>query len=257
MKKFLVLCLFSFVSSNIFAQQNALASFPQGDSAFDAYIYKNLFTTDSAIKNKTSGIVKVKFTITEGGFVENVMLVNGIGFGCDEQAIKMISEMPRWTAGIYNTVAIKSTFSKNISFTLSTPIGKGKQLAETKVMIAKPIEIIKYENIVPEKPKEVVSQNTFEMLKNYLKKNFTMPKSISKKWEGDFTARFYLDGYGKVIETKIIAGADATIDSYIINLLGNFKGIEPPYKSIQKLASNYTLQITFAKNKIMEVFLKP
>lgn len=45
----------------------------------------------AALKNNITGKVVVEYTITPEGNTKNIMVVEGIGYGCDEEAKRIIS----------------------------------------------------------------------------------------------------------------------------------------------------------------------
>ncbi len=67
-----------------------------GIDAMYAYIRQNLNYPRLAIDNSISGKVVVSFVIMPDGSVQMTNLERGIGFGCDEEAMRVISEMPNW-----------------------------------------------------------------------------------------------------------------------------------------------------------------
>ncbi|MNE91693.1 Gram-negative bacterial tonB protein [compost metagenome] len=44
-------------------------------------------------------MVYVSFTVSETGKIENAKIVRSIGMGCDEEALRLINEMPVWIPG--------------------------------------------------------------------------------------------------------------------------------------------------------------
>jgi TonB family protein len=63
------------------------------------YTNTNLKYPEEAKTAKVEGTVKVKFIIDEEGNVTSPSIVEGIGGGCDEEALRLISSMPQWNAG--------------------------------------------------------------------------------------------------------------------------------------------------------------
>ncbi len=63
---------------------------PGGKEAFKKYIQENLKYPEEALNQKIEGIVYVVAEINDSGVVETVWIEKGIGFGCDEEAIRLI-----------------------------------------------------------------------------------------------------------------------------------------------------------------------
>ena len=77
---------------------NRQAEFPN----LGKYISEKLQYTELAQKSGVEGLVTVEAVIGEEGEVLSVELLSGIGFGCDEAMMELVSNMPRWTPAIEN-----------------------------------------------------------------------------------------------------------------------------------------------------------
>lgn len=73
--------------------------FPGGTARMNTFIIKNMQYPLLARENHVGGKVIVAFTVTKEGRITNVHVVQGLGFGCDEEAIKVVRMMPRWRPG--------------------------------------------------------------------------------------------------------------------------------------------------------------
>jgi len=91
------------------------ADFPGGVTGFERYIQKHLIYPKNAIRNNIEGRVEASFDITRDGSVDNVKIIKGIGYGCDEIILNILTHSPKWSpykasgrAGIQNmTVSIE------------------------------------------------------------------------------------------------------------------------------------------------------
>jgi len=67
------------------------------------YISHNLRYPEDALKYKISGKVFVSFIIEKNGALTNVQVVQGgLGYGLDEEAVRVIKSSPRWKPGYQN-----------------------------------------------------------------------------------------------------------------------------------------------------------
>jgi protein TonB len=76
-----------------------------------------------ARKNKIQGSVITSFVVMKDGSIGDVKVVRGIGFGADEEAVRVIKNMPKWFPGMQNGQPVNVQYTLPISFTLD-----GKQL---------------------------------------------------------------------------------------------------------------------------------
>jgi TonB family protein len=68
-----------------------MPKFPGGKKAFQDFMAKNLKVPKEAEEAKVQGTVIVGYDITDNGIVRNAHIIKGLGFGCDEEAIRVIS----------------------------------------------------------------------------------------------------------------------------------------------------------------------
>lgn len=61
-----------------------------GWEPFNTYIRSNARLTDRALANNVSGYVRLQFTVNEKNQPENIQVINSLGFGCDEEAVRLI-----------------------------------------------------------------------------------------------------------------------------------------------------------------------
>lgn len=99
-----------------FVQQ--MPQFPDGDAALLKWLAANIKYPNIAKENGIQGRVIAEFVVSKTGDISNVKIVRGIGGGCDEEAIRVIKEMPKWKPGKNNGREVPVTFTLPISFKL-------------------------------------------------------------------------------------------------------------------------------------------
>lgn len=73
--------------------------FPGGQAAMYKFLAKNITYPAEAQKANISGRVFKKFIVRKDGSIDNVLVLKGIGYGCEEEAVRVIKLMPNWTPG--------------------------------------------------------------------------------------------------------------------------------------------------------------
>ncbi len=66
------------------------AFYEGGNKAFREFIYSNLKYPKEALAQKIEGIVHLRIDIDHKGKVTDVKVTKGIGYGCDEEAIRIM-----------------------------------------------------------------------------------------------------------------------------------------------------------------------
>lgn len=95
------------------------AEFPGGIARARQFIGNNLEYPRKAIQAEIQGTVQVKFTIEIDGSINNIEIVRKLGYGCDEEVIRVIKRMPKWTPAKRDGKAVKSYVTMPISFNLN------------------------------------------------------------------------------------------------------------------------------------------
>ena len=81
--------------------------YPGGDESRLYYLRRQVRYPDAALKALIQGVVMVVFVVEVNGTVSHVEVPNRIGGGCDEEAIRVTKEMPRWEPGKRNGRAVR------------------------------------------------------------------------------------------------------------------------------------------------------
>jgi TonB family protein len=95
-----------------------MPEFPGGKEALFAYIGRNLKYPQQAVDANTVGVVTINFDIDVDGSITNVKLANGIGYGCDEEAIRLVNSFPKWNPAKKNGKNVKVQHSLPFTFQL-------------------------------------------------------------------------------------------------------------------------------------------
>ena len=67
--------------------------FPGGPKAMREYIKANLVYPQEAIENNIEGSVYCRYKINHQGKVVEVIVINGLGYGCEEEAVRLIKSI--------------------------------------------------------------------------------------------------------------------------------------------------------------------
>lgn len=115
LKLILLLAAVFFYGTKTFAQQqknnpksgdtlynsaDIMPQFPGGDMALYKYLNDSLRYPPMAYENRIDGDVKIGFVVAKDGSIEQVEIMGKKrGWGLDEEAIRLVAAMPRWTPG--------------------------------------------------------------------------------------------------------------------------------------------------------------
>ena len=106
------------VEAEIFTVVESTPEFPGGPAKMMEYIAKNIKYPAMARESGIQGRVFVNFVVEPDGSVSNVKVLRGIGGGCDEEAVRVVESMPKWTPGRQRGKAVRVSFNLPVRFTL-------------------------------------------------------------------------------------------------------------------------------------------
>jgi TonB family protein len=90
-----------------------------GRRAFTQHLKENLVYPDKARKKKIKGAVLLEFIVTAEGKIEDIKVLKGLGYGCDEEAIRLVKTGPVWRprkTGIDSDTPVDSKVRVRIRF---------------------------------------------------------------------------------------------------------------------------------------------
>jgi periplasmic protein TonB len=102
----------------IFTTVEQTAEFPGGTRELYKFLRDNMKYPAAAQRANVSGKVFLQFVVNTDGSIVDIQPLKGIGFGCDEEAIRVVKEMPKWTPGKQNGRNVRQRYTLPIAFVL-------------------------------------------------------------------------------------------------------------------------------------------
>ena len=90
--------------------------FMGGHAAMGEFFRKNLKYPAQAARANVQGRVYISFVVGADGSIENIETLKGIGFGCDEEAERVIKLMPKWKPGRQSGTPVRVRFNLPVAF---------------------------------------------------------------------------------------------------------------------------------------------
>lgn len=118
----------------IFKVVDQMPEYPGGEQALYKYLSETISYPDTATKKGIEGLVKVKFVVDEYGSIDDVKTTNNpIGYGLEQEAMRVIKMMPPWKPGKNDGKPVKVYFQIPIRFVLpKEEKGKNPATSNTK-----------------------------------------------------------------------------------------------------------------------------
>jgi TonB family protein len=105
-------------SKKVYQKVEVMPEYPGGQDAMFKFILQNLKYPKDAIDKNVQGQVIISFVIHEDGSIGSAKVVKGIGSGCDEEALRVVKLMPKWSPGKEGGKAVAVGFMLPLSFKL-------------------------------------------------------------------------------------------------------------------------------------------
>lgn len=93
--------------------------FPGEMMGFYKFVANSFNIPEEATKNKVSGKVYVKFLIEKDGSLSNYEILNDLGYGIGDEAIRILKLSPKWKPGTINNKPVRVMHS--LPITIHTP----------------------------------------------------------------------------------------------------------------------------------------
>jgi protein TonB len=105
-------------TNQIFTNVEVLPTFPGGIEQFGKFLSKNLRYPPVARDAGIQGRVFCQFVVEKDGSLTDIKVVRGIGGGCDEEAVRVLKNSPRWNPGVQNGRNVRVSYTIPIFFQL-------------------------------------------------------------------------------------------------------------------------------------------
>ncbi|GGN10447.1 hypothetical protein GCM10010967_52890 [Dyadobacter beijingensis] len=220
--------------------------YPGGNEAMYHFLARNIKYPSSASRADVSGKVFVNFVVTTDGDIQDVKVLKGIGFGCDEEAVRVISDFPKWTPGRQNGKAVNVKYTVPIMFQLA------EEGEDTTVKDPKETTVVGYKKIAKPVSEKVrkdtpIPGETFQAQPLHDADQNLATKITIRKSSGPFTASnqplYVLNG--EIVEDPLLI---KTMDPNIISSMNVLKG-ESATKIYGERGANGVISILTKNNK--------
>jgi protein TonB len=104
--------------SEPFVAVEKMPEFAGGQAALLRYLQKHLRYPGSALAAGVGGRVFMSFVVGADGSISDVTILKGLGYGLDEEAQRVVRQMPAWVPGYQSKHAVPVRFTLPITFAI-------------------------------------------------------------------------------------------------------------------------------------------
>lgn len=105
-------------ADSVFFVAQQMPQFPGGETELFKYLSSSIHYPAEARKNEVSGTVYVRFIVERSGELSSLKILRGVGGGCDEEAIRVLKQSPKWSPGKYHGKPVRVQFNLPVKFAL-------------------------------------------------------------------------------------------------------------------------------------------
>ena len=230
-------------NDTVFQMVEQMPEFPGGVEAMMHYVANNVKYPQEARDKNISGRVFVSFVIEKDGSINEAKVMRGIGGGCDEEAVRVVKNMPKWKPGMQKGKPVRVSYMMPLNFKL-TEGQPNPSLGEARVskVESKPDKNGVYQMVeeMPEFP------GGMEAMMDYVAKNVKYPQeAMEKEISGRVFVSFIVEKDGSVNEVKIMKGVGGGCDEEAVRVVKAMPKWKPGKQEGKPVRVNYTLPITF------------
>lgn len=203
------------------------AEFPGGIVALKTYLAKNLIYPQEAKEEGVMGTVEILLKINKNGKLEDYEVVQSVGAGCDEEALRLMDLMPDWKPATLDGEPLAAQRSIKIPFKLKTTADS----------------IHKVVDQMPSFPEGQAA------LLRFLAENIqypTMAKENEK--QGMVVVQFIVEKDGSLSNMHVVKGFDKECDEEAIRVMRVMPKWQPGLQRKEPVRVQFNLPIRFKLN---------
>lgn len=113
---------------DVFDEVDEMPQFPGGMAGLMQYLSTNVRYPEDAKESGAQGRVIVSFIVEKDGSISNARVTKPTYSSLDDEALRVVSNMPKWTPGKQNGEAVRVRYSIPVSFRMNnkeTPTAEG------------------------------------------------------------------------------------------------------------------------------------
>lgn len=127
MKKLFLIMLLAFVSVNAYSQSDDAdndvynivdqsAKFQDGYNSIIKFVQENIKFPAEAQENNVHGKLMVSVVVEKDGSLSDIKIKKGLGYGLDEEIVRIIKMMPKWQPAQHKGKAVRQSQTIIIPF---------------------------------------------------------------------------------------------------------------------------------------------
>lgn len=204
-----------------------MPEFSGGEQALYKYLANNIKYPAEAHEKGIEGRVYVTFVVEKDGSLTEIKIARGIGNGCDKEAMRVVTEMPKWTPGKQRGKIVRVKYILPIRFIL-------------KDQIAESDDVFTVAEEMPSYP------GGEQALYKFLSSNIKYPTEAQKEGiEGRVYVTYIVEKDGSITGSEIARGIGSGCDKEALRVVALMPNWIPGKQRGKVIRVQYILPIAF------------
>lgn len=225
---------------NVYTAVEKLPEFPGGQVELLKFMTRNTNYPEKAIEKGIEGRVICSFVVRKDGSLTDATVIKGVDPTLDQEAMRVVSTMPKWTPGEQNGKAVSVKYTVPITFRL--PKENKESQAEPKPVYGDPSKAPIF-TIVEEMPQFPGGP---EALFQYLSKKIKYPTdAVEHGIQGRVTCSFVVERDGTLNDIQVLRGVDPSLDAEAVRVIQSMPKWIPGRQRSVPVPVKYSVPVTF------------
>lgn len=220
-----------------------MPEFPGGASAMAKWMSENINYPESAANNGIQGRVYCSFTVEKDGSISNVQVIRSVDPALDEEAKRVLMNMPKFTPGRYKGKVVRVKYSVPVSFILSGNDSDNAPPPSTTQKLernADPDFVYEIAEHMPQFPGGTIS------LLKWVTENIRYPENAKKNGiQGRVSCMLIVNADGSVSDVQIVIPIDPELDAEAIRVLQTLPKFTPGTIDGKAVRVRYSVPVRF------------
>ena len=245
----------------VFVEVDQMPVFPGGHEAMFKFIAEQMKYPVEAQENGFQGRVICNFVVKKDGSIDNIQVVRGVAPSLDAEAVRVISEMPKWTPGMNKGEKVNVQFTMPLVFRLQGGEAKGTPVQEKEQSKIKATNMVdEVVAVALDKSKSKASNDELFMvveeqpefpggtaaMMQFLSENVKYPNIAQENGiQGRVIVNFVVEKDGSISDIQVVRGVDPALDVEAMRVIGTMPKWNPGKQRGQEVRVRFTLPLEF------------
>ena len=224
----------------VFQVVEQMPEFPGGMGECMKFLGRNINYPTEAMAKEIEGRVVTQMIIEKDGSISNAKIVRSVHPLLDQEALRVVESMPKWTPGKVKGQAVRVRYTLPVKFSLKKDYKETIQHHQAEIL---PDENNLFINV----DTSAQFPGGLNACLKFLSENIKYPEACKKEGiQGRVITQFTVDKDGSIKDVKVVRGVHPSLDEEAIRVIESMPKWEPGSVKDKPVAQKYTLPIMFS-----------